>query len=235
MAAEPQTGSDGGAATHKPLFYWLLPSLWVLLVMVLALRSLLQFWPLINEFTMPEDVVKWLWFGVAVSIINLVWGVWILGHAYGRSPSFAGAFTTWQVFNIAAMLVSAAYVLLADSFAQTLSSFDMTIVTIVVGIGLIVFVKRGPKTLAPAPGARPAVVVFVVNALLGAIMGGIVLMFVGFFVGGVIADVTDMSCFEGACGFFALGIGVLGLIVGVIGGAVGAILLTGRRSRSEPS
>ena len=53
----------------------------------------------------------------------------------------------------------------------------------------------------------------------------------GFLAGSVISDVTSMSCFEGAGGYFAAFIGLAGLVVGAIGGGIVAVWLAHRRRR----
>ncbi|TIP38053.1 MAG: hypothetical protein E5X69_19635, partial [Mesorhizobium sp.] len=70
---------------------------------------------------------------------------------------------------------------------------------------------------------RPPVFVSILAALLGIILGGVIGAFGGFFAGSLIADLTHMSCFEGACGFFAAFVGLGGLIVGAIAGGIFAI------------
>jgi hypothetical protein len=63
----------------------------------------------------------------------------------------------------------------------------------------------------------------------GLILGAVVGAVGGFLLGVLIADVTQMSCFEGACGFFALMIGILGFFIGLVGGLLGGLWL-GRRT-----
>jgi membrane associated rhomboid family serine protease len=48
-------------------------------------------------------------------------------------------------------------------------------------------------------------------------------------IGVVIAETTDMSCFEGACGFFAFFAGLFGMLAGAVLGAILAVWLTNRR------
>ena len=47
----------------------------------------------------------------------------------------------------------------------------------------------------------------------------------------MIAEVTDISCFEGGCGYFAVFIGLAGLVVGAIGGGILGVWLVHRRNR----
>ena len=47
----------------------------------------------------------------------------------------------------------------------------------------------------------------------------------------LLADAADMSCFEGACGYFAVLIGLAGLVVGAIAGGVFAVWRVNRRKR----
>ncbi|WP_258608230.1 hypothetical protein [Mesorhizobium sp. AR10] len=77
----------------------------------------------------------------------------------------------------------------------------------------------------------PPVLVSIIAALLGIILGAVIGACAGFFAGSVIADATDMSCFEGACGYFALFIGLAGLVVGAIAGGLFAVWRVNRRKR----
>ncbi|TIT86363.1 MAG: hypothetical protein E5W55_30770, partial [Mesorhizobium sp.] len=80
---------------------------------------------------------------------------------------------------------------------------------------------------------RPPLLVSLVAALLGIILGGASGACAGFFAGSLIADATHMSCFEGACGFFAAFIGLAGLIVGAIAGGIFAIWRVNRRKTAK--
>ena len=67
-------------------------------------------------------------------------------------------------------------------------------------------------------------------AILGLALGAAGGAVLGFLIGMLLVDVFDVSCFEGACGYFAVSIGLIGFLIGAIGGLVGGILL-GRRPK----
>lgn len=239
MEMPGSTGERDGGGGRPPL-HFILPALWIAFLMALGLRSLYSSWPLLAGGDLPEDVATWLWFGIAVAVINLFWGSWLLGLAYRRATTFPAAFTLWQVFNIAAILVSTAYTSFSGSFVPQAFSLMMVAAEVVLGIALIALVRRTPIPVAAGgaagiggepPGERPSLGVYLLNAVIGAVIGAIALVPAGLLLGSVIADLADISCFEGGCGYFALAIGVAGLPVGLVVGAVVAVWLAGRRPR----
>jgi hypothetical protein len=76
---------------------------------------------------------------------------------------------------------------------------------------------------------RPPVILSVIAAVLGLIIGGAIGGGGGLALGTVIAEVTEMSCFEGGCGIFAFVVGLLGVLLGALVGAIFAVWLTNRR------
>jgi hypothetical protein len=70
-----------------------------------------------------------------------------------------------------------------------------------------------------------------VAAILGVILGAVLGFGIGLLAGSVIAEATDMSCFEGACGYFAFFLGLAGLLIGAIAGGILAVWLTHRRRK----
>ncbi|MER9242941.1 hypothetical protein [Mesorhizobium sp. M0633] len=101
-----------------------------------------------------------------------------------------------------------------------------TVAEIAIGLLCIYLLRHGggAEALYANPETeRPPLLVSLVAALLGIILGGAIGACAGFFAGSLIADATHMSCFEGACGFFAAVIGLAGLIVGAIAGGIFAI------------
>ncbi len=48
------------------------------------------------------------------------------------------------------------------------------------------------------------------------------------------AEATDMSCFEGACGYFAFFMGLFALLAGAVAGGIFAVWRVNRR-RASPS
>lgn len=77
----------------------------------------------------------------------------------------------------------------------------------------------------------PSAFVSVIAALLGIVLGAVIGAVGGFAIGSVIADATEMSCFEGACGYFAVFTGLAGLVIGAIGGGVFAVWRVHRHKR----
>jgi hypothetical protein len=71
-----------------------------------------------------------------------------------------------------------------------------------------------------------------IAAVVGVVLGGGAGAGLGVLVGAGIAEVTDMSCFEGACGYFAAAIGLLGLIAGAVAGGIFGAWWSGRRRAS---
>lgn len=67
-------------------------------------------------------------------------------------------------------------------------------------------------------------------SLAGLLIGGIVGAPVGLGLGALFVDLFSVSCFEGACGYFVAFIGLVGLVVAAIAGAIlGAVLARRRR------
>lgn len=62
-------------------------------------------------------------------------------------------------------------------------------------------------------------------ALLGLIAGVVVGAPVGIGIGSVLAEVLDVSCFEGGCGYFVVFIGLAGAVVGGLGGIIAGVVL----------
>ncbi|MCW5747201.1 MAG: hypothetical protein KIT36_13505 [Alphaproteobacteria bacterium] len=65
---------------------------------------------------------------------------------------------------------------------------------------------------------------------LGLVLGAVGGAVIGFLIGMLLVEIFSISCFEGACGFFAVSIGLLGFFIGAIGGLTVGILLGRRRA-----
>lgn len=220
----------GGA----PLAY--LPAAWVAVTILLAVRSLAATWPLPWEYDLPETVFHFIYAGSAAAVVNILWGLYLIGLAWSRSPRFPAHFTVWQIANLVWLAATEVYVQVVPYFVFSLENTLIKLAAFAVGLVCLYLVRRDPATVAHyagTPSAGPApVVTRVIAAVLGVVLGGGAGAGLGLLVGAGIAEITDMSCFEGACGFFAAGIGLLGLIVGAVGGGIFGALWSGRRRAS---
>ena len=159
----------------------------------------------------------------------------VLAHAARRAAGFPRAFTLWQVFNIAVSLLSLAILFASDVFVVTGWSLAPPLAEIAAGSALILLVSRSkeaPLVFYDEGTTEPPGLVVAVNAILGAILGGIGGLVIGFAVGAMLVEILDVSCFEGGCGYFAAAIGLLGMLLGAVAGAVVAVWRTRRRGRT---
>lgn len=227
MTEQPASNRGGGGAA---LAY--LPAAWVAVTMILAARSLATTWPLPWEYGLPGAVLNLIYAGSVAAVVNLLWGLHLLGLAYARSARFPAHFTVWQVANLVWLAATEVYVQAVPHFVFSLEGLLIKAAEAAAGIFCLYLVRRDPATgdLYSAPPSRPApVATRIVAALLGLLLGGGAGAVLGFLLGAGIAEVTEMSCFEGACGYFAAGIGLLGLVAGAIAGGVFAAWWSGRR------
>ncbi|TIR26675.1 MAG: DUF2569 domain-containing protein [Mesorhizobium sp.] len=209
-----------------------IPVAWLVIVMGLSAYGLISNWRLIGDFSLPDNVLFLIYGGLAGGVITILWGLYLLGLAFNRSARFPRHYTIWQVAIIIWILVRQAYVLLVSDFVFSAEGLGFTVAEIAIGLLCIYLLRNGAgaETVYANPETeRPPVFVSILAALLGIILGGVIGAFGGFFAGSLIADLTHMSCFEGACGFFAAFIGLGGLIVGAIAGGIFAIWRVNRR------
>ncbi|MEX0405464.1 hypothetical protein ABGN05_07330 [Aquibium sp. LZ166] len=212
-----------------------LPVAWIALIVLWSAYGIVASWPATYEYGLPDIVVYWVYFGMAVRAINILWGAWLLAHAYRRAAGFPRAFTLWQVFNIAVSLLSLAILFASDVFVVTGWSLAPPLAEIAAGSALILLVSRSkeaPLVFYDEGTTEPPGLVVAVNAILGAILGGIGGLVIGFAVGAMLVEILDVSCFEGGCGYFAAAIGLLGMLLGAVAGAVVAVWRTRRRGRT---
>lgn len=202
----------------------LIPVGWLVIVMGLSTYSLISNWRLIGDFSLPENAFLLVYGGLTGGVITILWGLYLLGLAFNRSARFPRHYTIWQIAIIIWLVVRQAYV--SYEFVFSAEALGFTVAEIAIGV-LCIYLLRGgadAETVYANPETeRPSVLVSILAALLGIILGGAIGACVGFFAGSLIADATHMSCFEGACGFFAAFIGLAGLIVGAIAGGIFAI------------
>jgi hypothetical protein len=229
------TSSSGQTPARRPdsgLSF--VPPGWLIFVMAWSVYGLKSVWHLVRDYSLPDSVIYLIYGGLAVDIITIIWGLYLLGLAFGRSARFPRQFTIWQIATIVWLLARQAYVLLMPDFVLSGRALAVTTAEIAIGVLCIYLLRRGSEAEAvyakPATEAPP-VFVSIVAALLGIILGAVIGALAGFFAGWVIANGTDMSCFEGACGYFAVFIGLAGLVIGAIGGGIFAVWRVHRRKR----
>ena len=235
MTSSSEQPDKGQAPAGRPggdLFY--VPVGWLIFVMAWSVYGLASAWWLVGNSGLPDKIFYYLVGGLVANVITILWGLYLLGLAFGRSGRFPHHFTIWQIATIVWVLARQAYVLTVPEFVFSARSLGITAIEI--GIGLLCIYLLRPGSGAGTAYARqqteaPPVFVSIIAALLGIILGAIIGALVGFFAGSVIADVAKVSCFEGGCGYFAAFIGLAGLVVGAIGGGILAVWLVHRRRR----
>ncbi|MBZ9881320.1 MULTISPECIES: hypothetical protein [unclassified Mesorhizobium] len=221
---QPAGRPDGGLS--------LIPVAWLVIVMGLSAYGLISSWRLIGDFSLPDSVFFLVYGGLSGGVITILWGLYLLGLAFNRSARFPRHYTIWQIAIIIWLLVRQAYVLLVSDFVFSAEALGFTVAEIAIGLLCIYLLRNGAgaETIYANPETeRPPVFVSILAALLGIILGGAIGACAGFFAGSLIADLTHMSCFEGACGFFAAFVGLGGLIVGAVAGGIFAIWRVNRR------
>ena len=207
---------------------------WLVIVMAMSAYGLMSTWRLIGGSGLPESVFFLVYGGVLAGIITILWGLYLLGLAFNRSARFPRHFAIWQVATILWLLVRQAYVLVTPDFVFSASGLVFTGAEIAIGVLCLYLLRRGAgadAVYANPETESPPVLVSLLAALLGIILGAAIGACAGFAAGSLIADITDMSCFEGACGYFAVFIGLAGLVVGAIAGGVFAVWRVNRRKR----
>ena len=225
---EQRTSNRGSGGA--PLAY--LPAAWVAVTMILGARSLATTWPLPWEYDLPDTVLYLIYAGSIAAVVNLLWGLHLLGLAYSRSARFPANFSVWQVVNLVWLVATEIYVQIVPHFVFSLENLLIKAAEVAVGVFCLYLVRRDPaaRDLYSSPQTGPApVATRFIAAVLGVVLGGAAGAVLGFLVGAGIAEVTEMSCFEGACGYFAAAIGLLGLIVGAVAGGIFGAWWSGRR------
>lgn len=228
MATAPSTHSTDGKLGR----FWL-PLAWVVLVMALSVRFLWQAWPALNDYRLPGAATFLIEAEMIAAAIIILAGLFVLALGLARSRLFPWAFVLWQGFDILVMAASAVYTLTQPDFVMTPLNYLILAVRTLVGAGCIVLIfKSSDREAVFVARAKEGMPVFarIICCLLGIVVGG----FVGFWAGlGAeigIAEATNMSCFEGACGYFAFFIGLAGILLGAIAGGIGVMLWTRPKS-----
>lgn len=238
----PPSGGRPSQPAVAPLAGHGVPSLasyipvgWLVVVMVLALRGLVSAYPLAFGYDLPGSVALLVYGGAAAGVVTLLWGLHVLGLALRRSPLFPRRFAAWQIAVIAWLLLREAYVLAVPDFAFSLENTAVTLIEIAIGLFCLHLVRgknTGAAGYSQAQAAPRSFFGSVVAGILGVIVGGVLGFAVGLGAGILITEVTDMSCFEGACGFFAFFLGLGGVIIGAVAGGVFAVLRVNRRPQT---
>lgn len=232
--------TEGGATGNRSMLGWL-PVGWLCLVMALSARGIDGSLAVVQSYSFSGPVLYFIWFTMLFGAVTILWGLYLLFLAYNRSQRFAAQFTRWQGVIILVLVARELYVLAAPDFAFSLASFAWTAGEIVVGAAMIVLVKREPQAVPVAAAAvgtpRPPVSVLAAVALtlLGIVLGGALGLALGLGGGQLYAEATDMSCFEGGCGYFVVFMGLAGIVVGAISGGVFALWRVLNRRASRPA
>jgi len=215
-----------------------LPPLWVGVNILLAGWGLIQAWPFSYHYEIPEIALYLIYAGLIAAIVNILWGLFLVGLALSRSSNFPAHFTVWQVVNIVWIAAREVCVLLTPVFVPTIQSLLFGAGEIAIGVFCIAILRRKPEAAqvySNTDAGRPSVIVSIIAAILGVIVGAVLGAGLGFFGGSLFADVTNMSCFEGACGYFALFVGLFTMLAGAIAGGIFAVWFVNRRRRVRPT
>jgi len=124
------------------------------------------------------------------------------------------------------------FVLVTPEFLFGAMNLAWSAAEVAVGLTCIWLVTRPDTPASPvAAGTRPpGPLLAVVAGLLGILLGAALGFGAGLLTGAGIVEATEMSCFEGACGFFAVFIGLAGGLIGAVAGLVLAL----RAARGRP-
>lgn len=215
-----------------------IPVAWLVIVMGLSAYGLFSSWRLIGDFSLPDNVFFLIYGGLTGGVITILWGLYLLGLAFNRSARFPRHYTIWQIAIIVWLVVRQAYILLTPGFRFSAEALGFTMAEIAIGLLCIYLLRHGAgaEAVYSSPETkRPSLLVSILAGLLGIILGGTIGACAGFFAGSLIVDATRMSCFEGACGFFAAFVGLAGLVVGAIVGGIFAIWRVNRRKPARPA
>lgn len=228
----PGSGQAPAGRPDSGLSY--VPVGWLIFVMAWSLYGLATAWWLTSSSGLPDRIFYFFIGGLVVDVITILWGLYLLGLAFGRSARFPSHFIIWQVATIVWVLARQAYVFAVPDFVFTPRSLLIGGAEIAIGLLCIYLLRRGSGADAVYARPRteaPPVFVSILAALLGIVFGAVIGAVGGFLAGSVIADVAEVSCFEGGCGYFAAFIGLAGLVIGAIAGGILAVWLVHRRGR----
>ncbi len=217
------------------------PVVWVAALSLLSLRGFITTGYMPNVSDLPPDISVFLVATFASTIVVILLGLVTLGLALARSARFRAVFSLWGIIEILRSVMFLGAGLLVTGFSQDLTSVLTSLFVIGVTLWTMRLVRKpsarasaglqaadaaaAVATPAPAPGTG----VLIFRALLGLVIGAVAGLGIGLLAGSVMVDLFGISCFEGGCGYAALAVGVLGLVLGAIAGPVAALLLSRRR------
>ncbi|MET0575689.1 MAG: hypothetical protein ABWZ83_07485 [Mesorhizobium sp.] len=240
---QPPIGGSHEPGGKDPWLMYL-PAAWTAIVMALSAYGLLSSWPLFFGDELPESIAYFIYANAAASVVVILCGLYVLALALGRSPRFPRVFIFWQIVGIAWILLSQAYVLIVPDFGFSLEVLARVGVEIAIGLFCIQLARNAARdtvsatssatTDAAATRNRPSLVVRTLVTMFGVVVGGTLGLGAGLLAGLGIVEFTDMSCFEGACGYFAVFFAFAAMLVGAIAGGIFAFWRAGRQ-RSQPT
>lgn len=221
------------------------PLVWVAALTLLSVRGFLTTGYMPNVSDLPPDISVFLVATFASTIMIILLGLVTLGLAFARSARFRTVFSLWGIVEILRSVMFLAAGVLITGFSQTVTSVLTSLFVIAVTVWTLRLVRRPaaqpssgmagatPAAASPAGSAgRPVGTgVLVFRAILGFVIGGAAGLGLGLLAGSIMVDIFGISCFEGGCGYAALAVGVLGLIVGAIAGPIVALVLSRRAMR----
>lgn len=218
------------------IWRWL-PVAWLCLVVALSARGIDASIAIMLDFSMPTAVLWLIYASVGFSAVTIAWGIYLLVLAYNRSPRFPRNFTIWQWAIVAFLLAKQVYIFVMPDFAFGIEGLAWDFGEMAIGLAMIWLVRRQdqpPASLSSGSHERPRLLVSLLAAIVGIIVGAALGAGLGLALGTGISEATDMSCFEGACGYFVVLIGLGGLLVGAVAGGIFAVWRVNRR-KSEPA
>ena len=228
----------GSPARYTPPLVAYLPVAWLGVVVLLTLRGLVNAFPFLFDHTLPTHIGNFIFANAVAGLAVLLWGLYLVGLAITRSPRFPHRFVPWQISVLAWTVAGAAYVLFVSDFILDLRGLLFSAFEVAMGLICLRIVRRPAETVTPqvlADSAGPSTLMYIVAGVLGLLLGGAAGFGGGLLLGAGIAEITNMSCFEGACGYFALFIGLAGLVIGAIAGAILAVWLSRRQNSLAPT
>jgi hypothetical protein len=215
-----------------------LPVAWLVFSMAMDAYRTWTTWPLLGDFDLPRTAARLIEGQLAVAAITIIGGLFVLAAALGRMRIYPAAFTFWQGFVIATILAVAVYTSIMPDFLTPPLSYAYWLGEILIGIACIIIVRKRPpqsNTMTPARSAEFSIAARIILAFLGILLGGFIGFWIGLGIGIAIAEATNMSSFEGQSGFFAVFIGLAGVLVGAIVGLVLALYWTRRKKPTVTS
>ena len=153
------------------------PLAWLVFVMAWSVYGLISAWRLVGDYGLPDRVLYLVHGGLVADIVTILWGLYLLGLAFGRSARFPRHFTIWQIAIIVWLLARQAYVLAVPDFVFSARSLAITAAEIAIGLLCIYLLRRGSgaETVYASPQTEsPSVFVSIVAALLGIILGAVI-------------------------------------------------------------